>query len=380
MNARLMRFRSAVIRDGGIWCVPLALNWLFKIDLQDWSVKGICSLGTKDDSWMEFLVQYQDTIWCIADHGVRIAGYHVLTGETSYFKTTDKKRRNLGVFEYGGMLWLFPRDVEEPVLCFDPEKKVFSVHREWTKECRRNRVRGRAKSFCLAGAAVYFVPEGRSELLKYDLREKRLNVRKIPGRLSFQYLFRAHNAFYLTSHVERKLFRWDEAAGELKEFPCSYSREGIYLNAVEFENGILLFNRESEDKTTVDFFDVSQEKISPYQGFGEKLSGDDEKGTLFFYGFLYDGGYVLAPWRSNKLFVYSRERCGWESRSLEIPKDIFDREYVWKQLEQYRRTDESKMILEDFLDYEDPQEGALPEGAGKQASVGSEIYKSLMDS
>lgn len=380
MNARLMRFRTAVIKDGEMWCVPSVLNWLFRINLNDWSVEGICDLGTEGGFWMESVMQYQNDIWCVSNQGLRVAGHNILTGETEHFEMTKDDRTNLGAVEYRGTIWIIPRNMEDSMICFDVNKKRFSIHEEWEKACRRNGLEGVARSVCFVNHTIYLIIVDRGEIVRYDLEKREFKAEriKIQGKPSFQYIFRAHNAIYITSHVERKLIRWNEKTGETKEFVCPYLQDRVYINAMEFERGILLIGKNAENGRTIDFFDISVERISPYMGFSEELSRDEERGTLFYDNLAYDGRYFLIPWKSNKLFEYHRKSGEWKSHSLEVPKEIFERKYILKKLEKHLPFVESEMPLENFFNYLRFGGWDGMQETRQRKNVGGNIYSALI--
>lgn len=380
MSARLMRFRTAVIREGAMWCVPLGFNWLFKVYLDDWMVEAVCNWEYEDRDWMEFLLQNENSIWGVANQGVRVAKYHISTGESEGFEMAASDRKNLGAIEYREMIWIIPRNLGDSMICFDMNEKVFMVHEEWEQECRKNGMTKMAKSFCFVGHVIYLIMPDRCEVLKYDLESRKLEVERVEtqGMPSFQCIFRAQGIFYITSHVERKLIRWNEETGEVKEFSCPCSAEGLYLNGVEYGDGILLLAVKGETDRMIDFFETDTEMISPYDNFGEKIPCDNGKGALFVRMLTYGDSCLLIPWRANMLLEYRRTSGEWRSHSLEMPKDFFGREYIRKMVHRDCMIGEGMITLKDFLQYINTSEGEAALKEERQARIGADIYGRLV--
>ncbi len=59
MNQHLVHCKSAFIKDGKLWCVPLTANWLLKINLNNWIAEKVCNLELDEQFWIEHICQHE---------------------------------------------------------------------------------------------------------------------------------------------------------------------------------------------------------------------------------------------------------------------------------------------------------------------------------
>ena len=140
MERRALHFKSAFIKDDEIWCVPKVVNWIVKIDINDWSVKGVCDLKLKEGFSIDYIFQQKNSIWCISETGTRIVEYHMQTEMIRHYEIESDKQRNRGAVFFNEMIWILPIGLPGNVICFDVSKKKFTYHDSWKKECLKNEI------------------------------------------------------------------------------------------------------------------------------------------------------------------------------------------------------------------------------------------------
>lgn len=343
MKRQLMRFRSAVTKDGRIWCVPRNFNRLFKIDLDDWSVKDVCDLELNDEYQIGDILIYQDSIYCISDRGVRIVRYSMSTGAIEHFEMDIDSRENLGIMLYQGVIWIIPRRLPDKMVCFDIERKQFSIFYDWYRVCVKNGVEGKVMTFCLSESNIYMVLQEGCEIIKFDLKKSVLDKITLPGHRAFHCILKFQNKFFITTQAGKSLFRWNEVTGEVKEYHHKYLQEKNYIRGLEFENGILL-----SDGITTDFFDMEKNEIISYEYFPKDLKNDFGNGSLFSDSIIYKDKYILFPWNANMLLEFDRSNQKWRGHVLKIPDNLY-RGHIIKRLQKHPLIYEDEMLLNDFI-------------------------------
>lgn len=345
MNQRLMRFKSAFIRDGEMWCVPAVLNWLFKINLKDWSIKSVCNLELEDRFHIDYIYQCQNDVWCITAVGVRVIRYNMLTGKVEHFELTgEDQRRNRGTVLFNGRLWIAPIELPGKMISFDVIKKKFTVHDSWEKECQKWSLSGKAVSFCQVENTIYMTLKDECKVIQFDLEKEGLKIKSLPGKYGLRCIFTVYNNVYATSSVKRKLFQWNKNGEIIRKIRCPYRQNKPYARGMEFGNKILLM-----DDETVDVFDIETEKITPYYEIDDLLEGGYS--PLFFIHMVYGTKYFLIPWRANALLEFDREEKEWTGHILRIPEELFFKEYVLKEISSQDVIMDGELLMGDLVNY-----------------------------
>ena len=365
MKGQLMRFRSAIIKDGEIWCVPRNLNRLFRIDLDDWFVSDVCDLELNAEYQIGDILFYQGYIYCISDRGAKIIRYSTSTGAIEHFEMDIDRRENLGIILYQGVIWIIPRILPDQLVCFDIEKNKFSIFYEWHRLCEKKGIEGKVMTFCSKDSAIYMVLQEGCEIIKFNLKESMLDKILLLKQKNFHCILGSRNEFFITSQVGRCLFRWNEITREVKEYHCEYRQEKNYIRGLKFENGILL-----SDGIMTDFFDMEKDKIVPYEYFPTDLNNDYGNGSLFSDIIEYNDKYILFPWNANMLLEFDRSDKKWRGHALKIPDKLF-REHTIEKLEKCHLVYENEMFLDDFI-------GRIETGSdkkGKNKTINQSGYK-----
>lgn len=371
-----MRFKSSFIKDREMWCVPMSINWLFKINLNDWSIENVCDLGSDDTYHIDYIYLYKNVVWCVTSTGVKVIGYHMLTGKIEHFYLPGEEyRRNRGTVLLGGKLWILPIELPGKMIAFDMEKKSFTIHESWEKECLKWKVTGRAKSFCNVKSIIYLSLPNECKIIKYDLEEEMMNVKQLPGQYGLWCIFLAQSNIFVTSSVKRMLFQWDEKTDEIKRYDCPYQMDKPYARGMEIKDEILLI-----DDKAIDILNIETGEISPYDKISIKLKAHyDSASTLpLFYDFVkYHTKYFLMPWFADCLLEFNGERKEWTGHILKISDDLFFREYVVKRMNANNLNDEGVLFVKGFIKYV----LTVCNMEGKQElnkRIGYEIYKNIL--
>jgi hypothetical protein len=372
VKQRIARFKSAFIKDGEMWCVPRALNQIFKISLDDWSIERVCDLKLEDRFQINYICQYGDSVWCISSaKGVRIVEYHVLTGEIEHFGLEISEQENIGAISYNGLIWIIPKTIPGEMIYFDIKEKKYVICDNWQDECRKNGVNGITMPFSLVDDAVYLPMRDESLIIKFDL--KKCTVRKIllPGESGIHSVLGIQNEFYATSYVERKIFRWKKDKEEVSAFTCPYLQDKHYRKAVGFKNNILL-----TDGETVDIFDRENNNIYPYNKVPKTLKSDYGCAALFSDILTYNTRYFLISFNANMLLEYNQKSMEWKGHIIKIPNDIYFKDYVGPRLEKYHVISDNEILLDDYIDYMDFLRDAGFEN-GLKNQIGKKIYQQI---
>lgn len=376
MRQQRMRFKSAFIKEGKLWCVPSVMNWLFTIDLEDWSVEAVCDLGLGDELQIDAVFEHEGYVWCVPDKGEMVVGYDMRTRKVEQFERSGGGfKRNRDTIFYKGRLWIIPIELPWELVSFDICEKRFAVHESWKKECIKWGMHGKIVSLCHVGGMVYMAWRDGCKIVQFNLEEERMKVQALPGEFGLFCILHVRNEVFVTSFKKRKLFRWNEKTGEIKKIDCPYLQDRRYIRGVEFEDDILLTDGES-----VDSLDRKKETIAPYGKLPKELKNDykiNQLFPLFFGSLVYGTRYFLIPWMANMLLEYDGKSGEWKGHTLKIPAAVYEREYAIKKLKKDRVANEDEIPLELFIRYVEEQPDRQKPGR-VQASAGYQIYKQLV--
>lgn len=377
MNHQFMRFKSAFIKDGEMWCVPISMNWLFKINLNDWSIESICNLELDDEYHIDYIYLYKNIVWCVTSTGVKVIGYDMRTGKIEHYEMKSGEEGNRGTILYDKELWIFPIELSRQLISFDIEKKEFIVHSNWKKECLRWNIKGRSMFFCHIGNTVYIPLRDECKVIQYHLEDETIGVHNFQGQSGFRCILQIRDEFYAISFSERMLFRWNEKTEETKKIYCPYSQDRYYVKAVEFQQKILL-----TDGRNVDIFDIKKGEISPYKHIPAELRNecDDQEASrwhpLFFDILTCDGKYYLLPWRANMILEFTEGETEWKGHTLRIPEELFFKEFVQNRIQKFGVIIEDEITLYSFQRYVASVKGGYQEDMEKK-QIGCEIYQKM---
>lgn len=374
MDQGLMRFKSAFIKDGEMWCVPTVLNWLFRINLKDWSVKSVCDLELGEGIRIDYIYPYQDSVWCITAEGVNVVAYNSLTDKIEHYRMAgEEQRRNRGTVLFRERLWIPPIELPGKMISFDLIKKKFTVHDNWKKECQRWQVSGRAVSFCHVENTIYMTLRDECKVIQFNMETEGMEVKALPGQCGLWGIFAVQNNIYVTSFLKRELFQWNKNTGNIQKFYCPYRQDKPYARGLGFGNKILLM-----DDETVDIFDIKTEKITSCHEVENLLKGRccTFFGPLFFIHMAYGRRYFLIPWNANALLEFDGEKQKWTSHMLRIPEKLFFKEYVVKKIS-VGMVWEGELLIEDLINYViDDHSKRQEQKLNKQ--IGGDIYRCLV--
>lgn len=349
MKSQMLRFKSAIIRENEMWCVPRVMNWLFKISLDDWTIKSICDLGLDDELHIEYVYQYQNSIWCIASKGENIVSYNVITGEIEHFVMESNDQNKRGAVLFNEKLWIIPIKLPGEMVLFDIKKKEFMVYDQWKKECVRKKIKGKNVSFCHAENKIYLAMKDECKIVYFDLRKGIMEVKTLPEKTGLHCILKIGDEIFATSYEKRDIYRWNEKSGTEEKFCCSYKKDKKYIRGLEFRDKVLLI-----DDETIDVFDINTEKIYPLENLPKGLKNDYQTisaNPLFFQSLKNDSRFFLLPWNGNMMLEFNERNNSWEGRILEIPKEFFLDEFVVKKLKKYNLISEDEIMLDDFFEY-----------------------------
>ena len=372
MRQQWMRFGSAFVREDEIWCVPRSVNRLFGISMKDWSVRSICDLKLTLGFRIDSVFLYQDDVWCVTATGSKVIEYNLLSREIRHFDMGRDRRINREIFLYNGKIWMIPEGLPGEVICFDIEKRKFSVYGNWEKECLKKGIRGTAKVGCLAGNILSVPLLEECKVIQYDLKEEIMRVRTLPGEAGLRCALQICGHNYALVDGVRMLFSWKEGTEEVRRYDCPYLCSTGYIMGIEFENGILL-----ADGERTDYFDILSGKIETYDSsFPKDLKLDCGAQVQFLGGLKYGDKFFLLPLKANMLLIYDGRSRKWQGRILKIPEDIFYEEYIGQRVENGWQIYEDELLLKDYIKY---IKNVWCEGAGSRGreQVGSGIYHQM---
>lgn len=346
MKRQLMRFKSAFIRDGEMWCVPRTINTLFKANLTDWSVRSVYAFGQEEEFYIDYIFCHHDYVWCIAATGARVIGYHIPTGKAELFQMEINERRNVEVVLYNDTIFIIPEWLPNEIVRFSIKEKCFCIDNGWQKVCAREKLKGRIMPGCLEKNMISMAMWDTCKVLHFDLVRKTLKVTSLSEKGGLRRILQINHIFYAISNTEKKLFQWDEKTGKIKTIYCPYMKRGNYISAcgTELLGGIFL-----TDGDTIDFFDIKEEAIYQCNSFPEGLEKDNREATLFFNGLQYEEKYFLVPLGANMLLEFNMESRQWKGHSLEIPDNIFLEDYIKNRLDKCLLIQEENCSLEEFV-------------------------------
>lgn len=372
MKRQLMRFKSAFIRDGEMWCVPRTINTLFKVNLTDWSVRSVYAFGREEEFYIDYIFCHHDYVWCIAATGARVIGYHIPTGKAEFFQMEINERRNVEVVLYNDTILIIPEWLPNEIISFNIENKYFYIYNGWQKECSKRKIEGRIMPGCLEKDMLSMAMWDECKILHFDLAKKAMKVTSLPGEGGLRRVLQINHVFYAISNVERGLFRWDEKKDEIKKIYCPYMKNGNYISAcgTKLLEGIFLI-----DSDIIDFFDMKTEVIYQCNSFPDNLEKDNRVGTLFFNGLQYEKRYFLAPLGADMLLEFNMENRQWKGHTLKIPDSIFYEEYIKKRIATCFMIQEEDCFLENFVNCL----GDIDERQNKNIKkIGYRIYTDIM--
>ena len=371
MNQHLVHCKSAFIKDGELWCVPLTANWLLKINLNNWIAEKVCNLELDEKFWIEDICQYEDYVLCVTRIGVRVISYHISSGEIEHFKLAEEdERRNRGTVLFDNKLWILPIELPGKMISFDPVEKKFQIHDKWEKECLKWKITGRAVSFCQIENIVYMTLRDECKLIQFDLKKETIKIKRLPGKKGLWCVFAAEDKIYITSFAKRVLFQWDKKEGTINKIYCPYMQDMPYGRGMGFGNKILLM-----DNKTIDIYDPETGKILPYHDAQKEV--EDSGGSLyseklFFKAIVYGEKYFLIPWGAEVLLEFSEKQKEWTSHKIKIPEDVFQK-YILKKMCLNHSNFEGEFLVKDFINYVK----AVPSEQKQltENKIGYEIYK-----
>lgn len=354
-----------------MWCVPSVLNWIFKINLDDWSIKSVCDLKLEAEFYIEYIFQDGNSVWCVSALGTKIVEYNMETGTIKLYELGKGKQRNRGAVFFNKKIWIFPIELPGNILYFDTDRRKFSSHDKWKRECELEKLKGKTVAFFYDEEIVYMTLKDEGKIISFNLRDGELKIKKFPGESGLHGILKIENNLYVTSFEERILFRWNTETDKIEKYNCQCPSIEHYVRAVKFKNKILL-----TDGKTVDCFEIDTKRIYPYNKVPEELKNDYEEVPLlplFFEVLRYDNKWLLIPWHANMLLEYTDGDEKWKGHILEIPEKLYYEEYVVKKLKKDFIIGENEIKISTFIHYIETLQDIKGKD-GKQGLLGHQIY------
>lgn len=160
--------KSAIVRDGKLYCIPGWSRGIYEIKLEDWSINRILSLPYREGRYWN-LFYIDNIIYCAPHIGKRL--YRIIDDFTGLEIVVDQDTTQelVEIMYFDRKMFFFPRDTEEGLFIYDFDTEDIHEDTGWRNQINDVNQHGRINRWFSDGKSLLFITYDNNRIFEYGV-------------------------------------------------------------------------------------------------------------------------------------------------------------------------------------------------------------------